>query len=88
MSSVVAGGSGRATLSEKSSESARWWPNQLAMVTLDDTIAAQRADRGVCPGRRVALRLSPGIDVVAAQLAILKTGAAYVPYSVCPLPKE
>ena len=37
------------------------------------------ADHGVGPGQRVALLLSRSAEAVAAMLAVLKTGAAYVP---------
>ncbi|MFB7745352.1 amino acid adenylation domain-containing protein [Streptomyces sp. NPDC056132] len=47
-----------------------------------DTIASLLHDEGVRPGERVALRMLPGADAVAAMLGILKAGAAYVPLDV------
>lgn len=36
-------------------------------------------ERGVCPGDRVALALPRSVDLVVAQIATVKCGAAYVP---------
>lgn len=44
-----------------------------------DLLAAHLAARGVGPGDRVVTCLRPGTDLVTALLAILRTGAAYVP---------
>ena len=91
MSSAFTGGSGRGTLPDMFSESVRRSGDRPAVVASDvsityrrldewsDAIAVRLVDLAVGPGHRVALRLPPGIDVIAAQLAILKTGAAYVP---------
>nr|WP_232061697.1 non-ribosomal peptide synthetase [Mycobacterium xenopi] len=49
---------------------------------LDETanrLAHLLADRGVGPGQRVALLFSRSAEAIAAILAVLKTGAAYVP---------
>jgi natural product biosynthesis luciferase-like monooxygenase protein len=58
------------------------WTTQLTYRALN-----QRANRlarwlqghGVAPGDRVGLHLERSVDLVAAVLAVLKTGAAYVP---------
>ena len=42
-------------------------------------LSAVLADAGVGPGQRVALLLPRSTDAVTAMLAVLKTGAAYVP---------
>ncbi|MFI8294282.1 condensation domain-containing protein, partial [Streptomyces sp. NPDC085614] len=42
-------------------------------------LADYLAERGADPGTRIGVRLPRGIDAVVAFLAILKTGAAYVP---------
>ncbi|MEU6381106.1 amino acid adenylation domain-containing protein [Streptomyces sp. NPDC046909] len=44
-----------------------------------DRLAAHLAARGVGPGDRVVTCLGPGTDLVTALLAIVRTGAAYVP---------
>ncbi|RDH73975.1 amino acid adenylation domain-containing protein, partial [Mycolicibacterium moriokaense] len=44
-----------------------------------DRLAAVLADRGARPGERVALLLPRSAEAVAAILAVLKTGAAYLP---------
>jgi amino acid adenylation domain-containing protein len=54
----------------------------LDYATLDarsNQLAWHISDTGVGPGRRVALCLPRGIDLVVAVLAVLKTGAAYLP---------
>jgi amino acid adenylation domain-containing protein len=55
---------------------------ELSFAQLDDASAAWahalRA-RGLRPGDRVALRLTRSTDLVVAQLAVLRAGAAYVP---------
>ncbi|MBP2314308.1 non-ribosomal peptide synthetase [Azospirillum soli] len=67
------------------------WPVQTAMIEGDTRLDYQTLDRmtdhmaaalrrvGVVPGHRVGLALPRGADGVAAMLAILKCGAAYVP---------
>ena len=42
-------------------------------------LAHRLIERGVQPGDRVAVRLTRSIELVCAQLAIVKAGAAYVP---------
>ena len=37
------------------------------------------AGRGVAPGQRVALLLPRSVEAIVAMLAVVKTGAAYVP---------
>ncbi len=44
-----------------------------------DELAAELRSRGVVSGDRVALCLNRSLDMVACILAVLKTGAAYVP---------
>jgi len=43
------------------------------------TVAAHLARLGVGPGDRVAVRLEPGAELIAALLGVLRRGAAYVP---------
>ncbi|WEN15095.1 non-ribosomal peptide synthase/polyketide synthase [Rhodanobacter sp. AS-Z3] len=47
--------------------------------TRANRVAHQLIARGVCTGSFVAVLLERSIDLIVAQLAILKTGAAYVP---------
>lgn len=66
-------------------------PNAIALVSDDETLtyaqlvaranqlAYYLADRGADPGTRIGVQLPRSIDAVVAFLAILKTGAAYVP---------
>ncbi|MDE5259811.1 MULTISPECIES: non-ribosomal peptide synthetase [Serratia] len=42
-------------------------------------LAHRLIERGVQPGDRVAVRLARSIELVCAQLAVIKAGAAYVP---------
>ncbi|HEV3172573.1 MAG TPA: AMP-binding protein [Actinocrinis sp.] len=42
-------------------------------------VADRLARLGVGPGDRVAVQLEPGVDLIAALLAVLRRGAAYVP---------
>ncbi|QLJ68053.1 amino acid adenylation domain-containing protein [Serratia marcescens] len=42
-------------------------------------LAHRLVERGVQPGDRVAVRLARSIELVCAQLAVIKAGAAYVP---------
>ncbi|MEV6521861.1 amino acid adenylation domain-containing protein [Longispora sp. NPDC051575] len=54
----------------------------LTYAALDaraDRIALGLRGRGVRPGHRVAVALPPALDLVAALLGILRSGAAYVP---------
>ncbi|MBD0691276.1 amino acid adenylation domain-containing protein [Streptomyces sp. CBMA123] len=44
-----------------------------------DRLAAHLAGRGLGPGRRAAVALGRGTEVYVAMLAVLKTGAAFVP---------
>jgi amino acid adenylation domain-containing protein len=55
---------------------------QLSYVELArevDLLAARLAERGVRPGDRVAIRVARSLEMVVALLAVLRTGAAYVP---------
>jgi amino acid adenylation domain-containing protein len=55
---------------------------RLTYAELDDratTIARQLAARGAAPGTRVGIAVERSVDMIAGVLAILKTGAAYVP---------
>ncbi|MFG6200627.1 amino acid adenylation domain-containing protein [Nonomuraea sp. JJY05] len=55
---------------------------EIDYATLDELSsrwAAQLRSLGARPGRRVALLLPPSVDTVVAVLAVLKSGAAYVP---------
>ncbi|MCH6161257.1 non-ribosomal peptide synthetase [Streptomyces marispadix] len=49
------------------------------LVGRADQLAHYLAERGAEPGTRVGVRLPHGVDAVVAFLAVLKTGAAYVP---------
>ena len=44
-----------------------------------ERVAGWLAERGVGPGARVAISLERSVDMVAAVLGVLKSGAAYVP---------
>ena len=44
-----------------------------------DELAAALAEHGAGPGDRVAVALGKSVDAVAAQYAVMKAGAAYVP---------
>jgi amino acid adenylation domain-containing protein len=82
------------TLVEVFDRSVRANPDRVALVyehtehtygRLDEwsnSIAQWLRDNGVRPGDRVALRLAPCADVVAAILGILKCAAAYVPLDI------
>ncbi|MFB9683728.1 non-ribosomal peptide synthetase [Amycolatopsis plumensis] len=55
---------------------------RLTFAELDtraDRLARQLAARGAGPERIVALALPRSVEIVVAQLAVLKTGAAYLP---------
>ncbi|MEU4445610.1 amino acid adenylation domain-containing protein [Actinosynnema sp. NPDC050801] len=74
-------------------------PDAVALVAGDGTLtrgelnrranrlARHLSRRGVRPGELVAVRLGKGSDLVVAVLAVLKTGAAYLPLDVA-LPDE
>ncbi len=47
-----------------------------------DGVADALQASGVRPGERVALRMGPGAEAIAAILGILKSGAAYVPLDI------
>ena len=56
---------------------------QLSYAELDadaDRMAHRLIEAGVRPGHRVGLWLSRGIELLSAQLAIAKTGAAWLPF--------
>ncbi|MEE1826287.1 AMP-binding protein [Streptomyces sp. BE20] len=85
-------GSGRAgTLHGRFEEHARRTPDavavrcagrELSYAELDaraDRLARHLAARGLTPGRRAAVAFGRGTEVYVALLAVLKTGAAYVP---------
>ncbi|MCK4765346.1 MAG: amino acid adenylation domain-containing protein [Candidatus Aminicenantes bacterium] len=44
-----------------------------------ERLAALLAERGIVPGTAAGIMMAPGTDMVAAELALLKTGGAYVP---------
>ena len=66
-------------------------PERTALSAEDDRVSYRRLDawsdavaralraEGVRPGDRAALRMPPGAEAIAAILAVLKCGAAYVP---------
>ncbi|OCA53123.1 Tyrocidine synthase 3 [Photorhabdus namnaonensis] len=66
-------------------------PNAIALVYEKQTLsyaelnsranrlARQLIEQGVCPGDHIALLLARSMELVVAQLAILKAGAVYVP---------
>jgi nonribosomal peptide synthetase DhbF len=70
---------------------ARRWPEKLAVwcggerLTYGDlrdragALAGALAARGVGPGERVGVAIGRGVDMVAALLGVLESGAAYVP---------
>lgn len=70
------------------------WPERIALSeeekrftyaeldTWSDSVAGLLRARGVAPGYRVVLRMSPGAASVATVLGILKCGASYVPLDV------
>lgn len=86
-----AGGHNPATLPEQLAEQARTTPADTAVVCghtrltfgeLDaqvDTLARVLAARGAGPGTRVAVGLPRSTDLVVAMLAVMRTGAAYLP---------
>ncbi|PBC78942.1 amino acid adenylation domain-containing protein [Streptomyces sp. TLI_235] len=49
------------------------------LATLSERFARSLVEQGVTPGSFVAVCLPPGVDRIATFLAVLKTGAAYVP---------
>lgn len=67
------------------------WPDRPAVVHGDDVwsyaemdersvrLAGQLQKAGVGPGSRVGIRMARSLDMFAAVLAVLRTGAAYVP---------
>ncbi|MFB7381287.1 AMP-binding protein, partial [Kitasatospora purpeofusca] len=60
----------------------RWAGTELGYGELDaraDRLARQLVERGLRPGRLAAVALGRGVEVYVALLAVLKTGAAYLP---------
>ncbi|MDP3135848.1 MAG: amino acid adenylation domain-containing protein [Burkholderiaceae bacterium] len=58
---------------------------RISYATLDqraDALATALRGTGVGPGSLVALRLAPGTGFIAAALAVLKAGAAYMPVAI------
>lgn len=84
----------RRTVPELFAEQARATPDAVAVVhdgreltyrELDDRaarLAGVLAAKGVGPGALVAVMLDRSTDIVAALLAVLKTGAGYVPIAI------
>ncbi|MFF2145470.1 amino acid adenylation domain-containing protein [Kitasatospora sp. NPDC058190] len=82
------------TVPELFAEQVRTTPDAIAVVhdgrastyrQLDDRaarLAGVLADKGVGPGALVAVMLDRSTDIVTALLAVLKTGAGYVPIAV------
>lgn len=82
---------GASTVVDWVSQGARRAPKHLALVTDAERLTHEQLDRvsnqlarllrqrGVSRGNRVGLCLPRGRDLVVALLAVLKTGAAYVP---------
>ncbi|MEU0052605.1 amino acid adenylation domain-containing protein [Streptomyces sp. NPDC006309] len=80
-----------ATLTDLFERQARAWPRRVAVSYEDDRLtyaeldaranrlARLLAERGAGPGRVVALALHRGPRLLPALLAVLKTGAAYLP---------
>jgi hypothetical protein len=80
-----------ATLTDLFERQARAWPRRVAVTyegerltyaELDaeaNRLARLLAERGAAPGRVVALALHRGMRLLPALLAVLKTGAAYLP---------
>lgn len=80
-----------ATLVDSFTLQAAQHPTQTALsfagVTLSYQALEQQANqlahtliaKGARPGSRVALLLRPGVEMIVAMLAVLKTGSAYVP---------
>ncbi|MFI0228009.1 amino acid adenylation domain-containing protein [Streptomyces sp. NPDC017086] len=80
-----------ATLTDLFERQARAWPERVAVsyegerltyAELDaraNRLARLLAERGAGPGRVVALALHRGLGLLPALLAVLKTGAAYLP---------
>ncbi|MFP8960444.1 amino acid adenylation domain-containing protein, partial [Streptomyces nanhaiensis] len=80
-----------ATLTDLFERQARDWPRRIAVTyegerltyaELDaeaNRLARLLAERGAAPGRVVALALHRGMRLLPALLAVLKTGAAYLP---------
>ncbi|MCC8378591.1 non-ribosomal peptide synthetase [Xenorhabdus sp. PB30.3] len=53
--------------------------NYAELNTQANRLANQLIEQGICPGDHVAILLERSIELVVAQLAILKSGAVYVP---------
>ncbi|MCX5118699.1 amino acid adenylation domain-containing protein [Micromonospora sp. NBC_00362] len=84
-------GAAHRTLTARVGEQARRRPDAPAVTSGETTLsygdlhrrsgdlARVLAERGAGPGTTIALHLDRGVDVVVAALAVLETGAAYVP---------
>ena len=82
------------TLARRFEEQAALVPDRVAVSCVDESVtyaeleaeanrlARLLVERGAGPGAAVALALPRGVRLVAALLAVLKTGAAYLPLDV------
>ena len=80
------------TLADIFEATANFLPHQTALIfgtrklsyselnELSDTVASRLIDDGVRPGQIVGLWLPRGIELLVMQLAIAKTGAAWLPF--------
>lgn len=73
----------RRLLSQGDSPAVSDGENSLSYTELDQAsrlLADQLIRLGAGPGKRVGVMLKPGVDLVVVLLAILRSGAAYVPF--------
>ncbi|WP_019855913.1 amino acid adenylation domain-containing protein [Actinopolyspora mortivallis] len=85
---------GPGTLVETFARAVARYGSGIAVVTEEESLSYRRLDswsralgatlraHGIGHGDRVALRMSPGAEAIAAMLAILRVGACYVPLDV------